>query len=290
MDSLHTCKIIELYKKLGVDIYGRCKITPSDQQYAAIDAYIENLELPLISNRSFCGSISSPAFCMKPDDALKLSIIAIIGTYTKINNLVFFMPQNENLSALLEAISEIRSDVYPGSVVGVSVNTDSKCFKVTSYDTGTSRDLSESDMITVVTQLADVDRSMTFYLNPDSLVYATYMHNNISSMWVARLSKSIQTVGSHGSEIMPMLYATPYTDNVLRLNIGRGQIETQKLNLIQSQVYAVNSNIMSALSKDRLCYCCAYMKKVHSILCSHKLDSNISFEAPLLTNFVEEGE
>jgi hypothetical protein len=89
-------------------------------------------------------------------------------------------------------------------------------------------------------------------------------------------------------EIMLMLYSNACIKNTLRLNVGRGQLETQRLNLIDLQINSVASSIMSAVSRDKLCYCCAYMKKVHSVLCARKITMAVSFEAQLLTNFIDE--
>jgi hypothetical protein len=205
MDDSHKCRITDLYARLDLD---PCNNTVSgSDQYAAIDAYIDNLELPLVNHREFCRSPSTSNFCVKPNIALQSSIIAIIGTYARVNNVIFFVPPELDMSKFMSDISNIRSSTYPGSVISITGNKTSKMFTVSSHDTGLSCKLSESDMITVMTQLVDTDRSMTFYLDPDAHIYATHMHNNTSSMWVTQISKSIQIVGSHGSEIMLMLYS-----------------------------------------------------------------------------------
>lgn len=290
MDNIHTCQILKLYVKLGINIYQRCNITPDDLQYAAIDAFINNLELPLITNQSLCGAKRSLKFCIKSDSALKLSIIAIIGTYTRVNNIIFFVSDDNNISDFIKDISKIRSSKYPGSVVSMCINRAYKTFKITSYDTGISRIISECDMMTIMSQLTDTDKSMTFYLDPDLLFYSTYMHNNTNSIWITRVSDPIQMVGSKGSQLMPILYDDLSINNLLRLNIGKSQMKVQELNTIRSQINAINSSIMSAVSKDNLCYCCAYMKRIHLVLCKFKSVDETLLETNLLTDFIGELE
>jgi len=288
MDETHICDVIKLYRELNVNIHKQCDITLNKSQYAAIDTYINNLELPLISDESLCASRSNSLFCIKHDDALKLSIIAIIGTYTNVNNIIFFTSDNRDMSLFLKSISNIRSRRYPGSVISIHMVKQNDTFRITSYDTGISQVVCESNMISIASHLINNSKSMTFYLNPDSLFYSSYMHNNTDSIWISRISNSIQLAGDSGSEFMPILYDNICTDNVLRLNFGKGQVKTQRLNIIESQIHAVNSSIMSAVSKDNLCYCCAYMKRIHSLLCESKSSNDISFETELLTNFTED--
>lgn len=290
MESSHNCEITRLYKSLGINIYSACDIDSSIRQYAAIDAHIDNLELPLIANHSFCGVEHRPRFCIDPSIALRSSILAIIGTYAKTSSLIFFTSLDNGMLAFLNIISNIKSQVCPGTVVSVCENKFEKNFRVTSHDTGIAHTMNESDMIVLVTSLIDTSRSMTFYLDSDSDMYATYMHNSKSSMWVSKSSRSIQPMGTHGSEVMPMLYDIPSKNSILRLNAGQGQMKTQNFSILESQINATNSSIMSAVSKDNLCYCCAYMKKVHEVLCSRKIGASLSFEAKLLISFFEETE
>lgn len=288
MESNHSCEVTEIYAALGVNIYGKCSVKHNSVQHAAIDAMIDNLELPLMSGRDFCGPELPPAFCVKPDDALKLSIVGIIGTYIRASNVIFFTPQDEDMSTVLKSICRARNNVCPGSTTGISADKSNGGFRVTSYDTDVSIHTQESNMITMVKQLCDADRSITFYLDQDASMYATYMHNNINSMWITRTASSIHMIGSHGSEVMSEMYATPCSMHTLRLNVGRCQVETQSLDSIQYKVNAINSGVMSAMSRDGLCYCCAYMKRVHSVFCSEKVNYMQPFETKLLTDFIEE--
>ncbi len=290
MDEVHNCDVIDLYKDLDIDVYNKCDFEFSDHQYAALDAHIDNLELPFIAKHTFCSVRRDLNFCIKSEHSLKLSILAIIGTYTQATNLLFFTSSDDNISEFLSTLSNMRLSICLGSIINIEANKADNTFKVISYNASVSQSLSESNMMKLVTDFIDRERSITFYLDSDLNGYATHLHNNKNSMWVSKSSGSIQLVGDHGSRIMPMLYMYPSKNDVLRLNVGRGQIETQNSSTIESQINAVISDIMSALSKDNLCYCCAYMKKIHSILCPHSTKTSISFEAPLLVPLTENSE
>jgi hypothetical protein len=288
MESFHNCTVVDLYTALNIDTSKECGVEHSSRQYAAIDAYIDNLELPLAPSRSFCGVRNQPKFCMKQHAALESSILAIIGTYINASNIIVFMEKSDSMSTFLRHISRIRSSRCPGVTASVSFNGNSDKFEVVTYETNTHWNLSEKDMIAAISQLSNSDKSITFYLDQNLLVYATYIHSNPRSMWIYRSLSSVQVVGASGSDVMPMLYAEIHADNCLRLNMGRAQIETQTIDTILRQVYAISSNIMSAVSRDNLCYCCAYMKRLHEILCSNKEQhSETVLEVKLLANFID---
>lgn len=289
MDTHCSCNIISLYKSLDIDIYQRCKDVPSTGQYAAIDAHIENLELPLITDKSFCGVLSNTTFCIKDNKSLQISILAIIGTYTKIGSIIFFIDNSIEIISFLNSIADIRSKRFPGAVVSVFLDKSTRYYNITDHNTRKTRVTDENGMVLTTTQLVGTDRSMTFYLSSDFSSYAPFIHNN-RSIWIYSQSFSAPLTGSISSEIMPILYMKSDTKNTLRLNIGKPYIETQKLNVIQSQLDAVISSIISAMSKDNLCFCCAFMKRIHSVLCSCSENVTLSFNTALLTDFIRDSE
>lgn len=282
------CDVLRLYKKLGVDVVSTCESEAPPSPYAAVDAYIDSLELPLASKLSFCGEKTDAAFCVN-DSAIQLTVLSILGTYSRVLNTVFFVKYHDNeIIEFLDSISEIQLSIATGAIVSVSqmsVNGSGGHFRVVHHNTKTHVAMSEDNMLRFVSSFTGNSQSLIFHLDDSSTVYSTRLYNGTKCMWVSKSKAPVDIVGSLCSEFMPMLYAKPGHDNILRLNIGRGEVRTHSTDETIPRTMLMISSMVSARSRDNLCYNCAYMKKLHSVLCSTCTDTTFPITVALESKF-----
>lgn len=286
MAENHQCEILDMYDNLGIDIYAPCSKSSSSNQYAAIDALIHNLELPLISNECFYGSTTPPNYCVIPNAALRLSILAIITMYIKAENIIFFVSIGDMMEEYIDMISRVKSKILPGVTLSIAIDRPNDIFHVKYHESNISYDMSEEQMISIISDITKTYKCITFYIDSESIMYAVYLNQGNNHMWVSYARCNVS--GMNASTIMPELYNTPIEENALRLNIGAGQLRAGLSKSIQYQLNNINSSILSSRTKDKLCCCCAYMKISHDILCGQTHSSSTHFDAKLLTNFLND--
>lgn len=286
MSDQHNCDICSMYESFGVDIFNPCSESSSQYQYASIDSYIDHLELPLLSDKCFYGHKTDPLFCILPDAALRLSMFSIIGTYTNVSAIIFFTPFDIRMFDFIKFISRIFSTTLPCITLSVSRDNDDGTFKIIHYETSASYNVNEEQMISVISDIIELRRSITFYIDENSAVYSSRLQNGSNSMWVSMLHKNTVFTGECSHAIMPSLYNNPIRENALQLNIGIGQMRTLVMDSIPYQLNNINLSMLSITSKDKLCYCCAYMKSLHDKLCRTSQRDHIDFTTGLMHDFL----
>lgn len=267
MASVHKCELVDLYKDLGVDVYSKCPARSTRSQYAALDAHIEHIELPTISSETPCGAYSIPNHCIKPETALKLSVIALIGTYVNCTNLLFFVTECDQWIDFIKRISNVRrSRLAPTTTAIEKINDHS--YSIISFDTGRQQVVSENEMLSIAATLASSSMSLTLYLDSSFILYAARVQRSPVSVWASTMCFNPSAIGRTATRVMPLMFAEPHINHVLRINVGLLDISLSNEDRLQNQIYATLTRVMSGVSKDGLCFCCAYLKRVHSIFCS----------------------
>lgn len=267
MTSVHECELTDLYKSLGVDIHSKCVAKSTRSQYAALDAHIEHTELPTISSETPCGAYSIPVHCIKSETALELSVISLIGTYVNCTNLLLFVTDCDRWFNFAKRISDIRRSYSAASTTTIRKINDHS-YLIISFDTCRQRIVSENEMLSIAATLVSSPMSLTLYLDPSFILYAAYIQQSPVSVWASTMCFNPSVIGRTATRVMPLMFAKPDVSHALRINIGLLDISLSDEDCLRNQIYATVTRMMSGVSKDGLCFCCAYLKRVHSTFCS----------------------
>ena len=281
------CILSRLYDLMDV---GKCggndKQRKPNTGFAALDSHISNMELPTIKSDSMYGTnVSEFGACVKPTWCELSTIIAVIGSYSNVANLILFNTEDDHISDLLELVSSRRLHSRPGVTVSVTpILSHEHMFKITIFEANRILVVSESKMISMVSELSQYDMSLVMYLYDGSEGYSAVVTPSEKSMWISCASNTMAMVGSTESRLMPKFFSAADVGSVLRINVGPGVAEIQKdRDKIQLQLNSLSRWILSGRSKFGECYYCAYLNRIHSSVCKNKEDT--AFSATLIDKF-----
>lgn len=284
------CKLKELYIREHV---GKCKVDKSYEykrkQYAAIDSHISYRELPIISASNFCSEEAVANVCIKDDFTLEATILAIVGTYSNVGNLIFFIENDNKFKEVLSIVSNFRLKYSAGITMSIHRSSIQEgYFDITVHENNKRYSVSEDQMLSSVNDFSQRDKSMIFYLYPEAVGYSNAINTSSTSIWVSVLTGVLNMTGMNGSRLLPIFYTQPEDDKFLSINVGAPSINiTTNVSQVKPQYETMVSKAISSVSKDGYCYYCAYLDSIHSHLCHEK---ETEFEAQLLGKFSGLGE
>ncbi|KAL9122215.1 MAG: hypothetical protein Q9187_001232 [Circinaria calcarea] len=246
------CPLMGLYERLGIGECTERRATrqQKNMQFAAINSYVENLELPLISTND-AQTRKGDRFksCIKPDASDASTIIAFIGTYSMVRDIIVFDPHGSTELATI-ALSQMRSSLGPGLTVSVK-NLNDGNFDIKFYETNTNLTANESVMISLISEFVKKEGSITLYLSKESEVYASILQEDSKSMWSTSGSSGVSITGSRASRILPKFYAMPSSRSNVRINAGRAVVEIAlPASETQGQVNTLTADILNATTKQ----------------------------------------
>jgi len=279
------CKLRELFTNKRV---GGCTVDKSFEkkrmQYTAIDAHIEHRELPVINLNGFCSDGTETNVCIKEDFTVTATILAIVGTYSNVGNLIFFIEEQDEIFDIIDVIASCRIKYSVGITVSIRRSAvQDGYFVLTIHETHRTLTIPEGQMLSTVNDLASKDKSMLFYMYDNAVGYSNIIHTSNNNIWVSVISNALNMSGMNGSRLMPVFYTEPSEGMVLSINTGIPTVNVNfNIDKIRPQYNSIISGAISSASKDGLCYYCAYLESIHSHLCSKK---EVKFEATLLGQF-----
>lgn len=273
------CTIMKLLNDIGVDSCIDVHNRQSDPyQFAAVDAHIDHMELPLLDSTDMHAQ-SQKLFngCILDDKIDCATMFAILGTYTNASNIIVFHDGTSGIDSLLNIIAEHRIIYSPGVTIKICpVESDSKLFDITIYETGVSIRVTEGRMLSIASNLALNECSIICYLYPGSVGYANPITTSMKSIWITNGSDLLSVVGADGYKLMPKFYCVPSIECTYRLNTGAARIEFKRhVSVQQTQLNSTVMSLLNAVTKDKRCYYCQYMNRVHRQLCSKHLQNKV---------------
>ena len=275
MDMYCDCAIASLFELLDIHLSKCCESKITSSQYAAIDAFIDNMDLPTTDGTSLSASDSIPRFCIKPNVAKVASIIAIIATYSRCSDIVIFDKKGTSTIDYLAMFCRSMFQSRQMTVTFIWKNSNDT-FEIKSVNNDETISVSENDMLYICSTILSSQRSLGFYLDDELVPYAAHNQTREDSIWVSSFNKSLNVVGEVCSQAMALLYDTPYIMHTFNINIGRFSISTASDIISQEQINSLSTKLLSASTKTGLCYSCAFMKKVHDITCNKVTSSTAS--------------
>lgn len=285
LNSMTCCKLKELFLHENV---GSCKINTrlghKRSQYAAIDSHISHRELPIIDRQNFASENFEADTCIKPDFSLCATILAIVGTFSNVGNLIFFVDNVNILRETLDIISSFRMKYSAGTTISICKSvTQDEGFVVTAHETHTTYTVSENQMLSIVNSITSNEKSMIFYMYDGSVGYSNAIQISSKCIWISAVSEILNMSGMCGNRFLPIFYRRSDDIALLSMNVGPPTIDINiSKHKIKPQFNGITSEAISATSKDGLCYYCAYLESVHSHLCTEK---RIEFSTKLLGKF-----
>lgn len=280
------CKLMALMEENHV---GKCTIEKSrnykSTQFAAIDSHIENLRLPLVSHNDFCDTDNKMHACLNQEFSSSATLIAIIGAYSHVSNIVIFMDSTDTLIRVADIISEFRSKLMVGCTMTVrpsTLNKDEFVLKV--HETSAECTVNESQMLSIASKFASESNSMIFYMNLGSVGYASVLNISNRTLWVSSTTDKLNMKGLNGMRLMPVFYDDTNNRFPYSINVGNALIDIgyDKDKLCQ-QLNSIKKSALNAATKNNRCYFCDFLERVHSFFCIDR--HKISFSLKLTDEF-----
>lgn len=255
-------------------------------QFAAVDAFIANLDIPYIDCNGVMSSLDSNfKACQSKYISLVSTIILLLSSYDKVRNVIIFDDNTTNSTSIIDAIDAARLPSNTGITCVVScVNGSDTKYSINVTAIKHPILVEQTSLVNTVKQLMDTDHTLTWIRSSGCVDLATALQHKPTDMWVndtGTAATSVSLTGVDGSRLIPLLFTLPTVHNVASVNFGASQPQvTLRTEDIGMYINTTVCQFLTARTKDKKCYFCSLMLAVHNHICPvvRKRDDTFDFE------------
>jgi hypothetical protein len=271
----------EIARYMKEDKIGSCNIHRKDirNQFAAVMAHIENMELPLIFDFTPNGPPVEFLPCIKDTNvSIKYTILALLFSCPNFTNIVVFASCKSDINPILRFVSSLRMRLNSGTTVCISKEA-ANSFVLDVHEIKAKIEVTENIMLSMISDIVQKQGTIVIYLDSNLIEYHKHFNMHERSLCITFNSGNFGSEKSACSVLMPMFYNVPKIENLVKIRAGSLMRTVLNESSMALQINTICDSLLCAVTSNNMCYFCAYVTRIHSIIC--KPNQHILIEATI---------